>query len=72
MPKLGNYKPREIISALNKAGFEEVRTKGSHIQMKKGNYLVTVPYHNRDLNPTILKSILRQSHLTIDELKLYL
>lgn len=72
MPKVGTYKPREIISALKKAGFENVRNKGSHIQLKKGNKLVTVPFHNKDLNVTTLRSIIRQSGLTLDEIKNYL
>lgn len=68
MSKLPVVKPKEIIKALRKLDFIEVRQKGSHIQMKKGNLLVTVPFHHRDLNSTTLKSILRQAKITIDEL----
>ena len=49
--------------------FIEVRRKGSHIQFKKGNLLVTVPMHSKDLNPNTLKSILRQSKITVEELR---
>jgi predicted RNA binding protein YcfA (HicA-like mRNA interferase family) len=68
MPKLPIVKPKEIIKALKKIDFIEVRKKGSHVQMKKGNLLVTVPFHNKDLNPTTLKSILRQARITIGNL----
>jgi len=51
MPKLPVLKPREVIAALQKAGFRQVRQKGSHIQFKRGNLLVTVPNHPGDLNP---------------------
>ena len=36
--------------------------------MEKGNLQVTVPMHARDLNPVVLRSILRQAHLTIEDL----
>lgn len=68
MPKLPVIKPREIIKVLKKLDFIEVRQKGSHIQMKKGNLLVTIPFHNKDLNTTTLKSILRQAKISVDEL----
>lgn len=69
MPKLPVLKPREIISALEKAGFRQVRQKGSHIQFKRGNLLVTVPGHKGDLNPQVLKSILRQAQMSVEELE---
>jgi len=56
------------MGALEKAGFRLVRQKGSHIQFKRGNLLVTVPNHPGDLNPQVLKSILRQAQMTSEEL----
>ncbi len=69
MPKLPVLKPREIISALEKAGFRQIRQKGSHIQFKRENLLVTVPNHKGDLNPQVLKSILRQAQINPAELE---
>jgi len=69
MPELPAVKPRKVIRALEKAGFAKIRTRGSHIQMKKGNRLVTVPFHKRDLNKSTLASILRQAHISADDLK---
>lgn len=62
-------KPREIVAALKRFGFVEVRSKGSHLQFKKSNLLVTVPMHSKDLNKETLKSILRQARLSIEDLK---
>jgi predicted RNA binding protein YcfA (HicA-like mRNA interferase family) len=69
MSKLPVIKPKEVINALKKAGFVEIRTKGSHVHLKKVNLLVTVPFHNKDLEFRTLKSILRQSKLTAEELR---
>lgn len=67
MPKLPVLKPRQVIAALEKAGYRQVRQKGSHVQLKRGNLLVTVPNHPGDLNPNVLKSILRQAQLSLEE-----
>jgi len=68
MPKLPVVRPERVIKALKKIDFVEVRRKGSHVQLKRGNLLVTVPFQNKDLNPTTLKSILRQAKITTEEL----
>jgi hypothetical protein len=34
MPKFPVIKPRQVITALEKAGFRQVRQKGSHVQTK--------------------------------------
>lgn len=69
MPELPFVKPRKVIRALEKAGFIKIRTRGSHVQMKKGNCLVTIPFHNRDLNKGTFASILRQAHITVEEFR---
>ncbi len=67
MPKLPAVKPHEVIRVLEGMGFYKVRQKGSHLQMKRGNLLVTLPIHSGDLNIGTLKSILRQAKLSIEE-----
>ncbi|MBA3063122.1 MAG: addiction module toxin, HicA family [Atribacteria sp.] len=69
MPKLPVLKPTEVVRALQRLGFVVVRSKGSHLQLKKGNLLVTIPIHNKDLKPETLKSILRQAKICIEELE---
>ncbi len=67
MPKLPTIKPREVIKALERAGFILVRQKGSHRIYVKNRLGVTVPYHNKDLKPKTLKHIIKQSGLEIEE-----
>lgn len=69
MPKFPVAKPKEIIQAFKRMGFEIVRSSGSHIHLKRGNYITTVPYHNRDLRIKTLKSIIQQAGITIEELQ---
>ena len=72
MPKLPVLKPREVISILKRLGFFEIRQKGSHLQMKKGNLLVTVPIHAVDVSQETLKSILRQAKMSVEEFTAFL
>jgi predicted RNA binding protein YcfA (HicA-like mRNA interferase family) len=50
MPKLPQIRPKRLVHALERAGFQTVRQKGSHVQMKNGNLLATVPIHSGDIN----------------------
>ncbi|MBI4312531.1 MAG: type II toxin-antitoxin system HicA family toxin [Chloroflexi bacterium] len=72
MPDLPALKPREVISALERAGFYRIRQKGSHIQLRKGHLLVTVPFHGVDLSPGTLRSILRQARMSPEDLRRFL
>lgn len=68
MPSLPTLKPRQVIAALERASFVRVRQKGSHLRLRQGNLSVTVPVHPGDLSPDVLRSILRQAHMTPEEL----
>lgn len=70
MTRLPRTTGRKIVAALKRAGFEVVRITGSHHHLHKpGSRLVTVPVHTKEtLSPIILKSILEQAGLTVDEL----
>ena len=58
---------RDIIKALEAAGFEKVAQKGSHVQFKHSERpgRVTVPHPKRDLPIGTLRSIERQSGLVL-------
>ncbi|HEY6290379.1 MAG TPA: type II toxin-antitoxin system HicA family toxin [Terriglobia bacterium] len=62
-------KPKKLVAALKRMGFYEVRQTGSHLQLKRGNLLATVPIHPGDVSPGVLRSILRQAHLSVQELR---
>ena len=65
--KLPVLKPKKVIKALERGGFYVHHTSGSHYILKKEKLRVTVPYHNKDLRPRTLASIIEQSGLTVDE-----
>jgi len=67
MPKLPALRAREVIRLLEDAGFYEVRQRGSHLQLKRGNLLVTMPVHSGDLHTRTLRSIIRQAGMTVEE-----
>lgn len=72
MSDLPVLKPRKLIRALEKAGFRIVRkSRGSHRQLEHPDgRRTTVPVHKgRDIGPGLLKKILRDCDMTVDELK---
>ena len=71
MPKLPVVSGNEIIQALEKIGFKVVRQKGSHVRMKhKDNRVVTIPVHgNKSVGKGLLRKILRDAELTIEQFK---
>ena len=58
---------RTVITVLERAGFEVIRTKGSHHFLRhRGDpsRQTVVPVHRNDLPPGTLRAILRQARLT--------
>jgi len=71
-PKLPILKPKEVVNALERAGFFVHHQTGSHVQLKhsdKPDLRVTIPMHNKDLPRSVIRSIIRQSGLTVEEFK---
>lgn len=67
MPKLPVLSGQEIVRLLERAGFEQVRQRGSHVVMRRGNGGCVVPLH-REVKTGTLAGILRQAGLTLSEL----
>ena len=65
--KLPVVKPKMVIRALRRSGFLVHHTTGSHYFLKKDKLRVSVPYHNKDLKPGTLASIIAQTGLTVEE-----
>jgi len=63
--------PRQLIRALERAGFFVHHVRGSHHYLHHPDnvVLISVPYHNKDLKRGTLQAILRQAGLTADELR---
>lgn len=68
--KLPRITAQKIIKVLERSGFSLVRQSGSHKIYKSSNgKRVTVPFHGEKiLHPKVLKSILKDSGIGIDQL----
>jgi len=70
-PGLPVLKPRQVLRALLRAGFIVHHQTGSHAQLRhpgKPHLRVTVPRHDRfDLPVFVLRNILRQAELTVEQ-----
>ena len=69
MSKLPRLSGRKCVRALDKAGFYEKRQHGSHIILRRDNPFaqLVVPDH-KELDRGTLRAIIRQAHLTVDEI----
>jgi predicted RNA binding protein YcfA (HicA-like mRNA interferase family) len=74
MTRLPRLKGKELIRILEKLGFEVVRSRGSHFLLRHSDGRVTtVPVHSGEtLGPGLLKSILRDVELSVNELLTHL
>lgn len=58
----------EAVRKFQKAGWTAVRQKGSHVMMTKPGYqwTLSIPQH-REIGPGLLRKLLKQASLTIEE-----
>ncbi len=70
MTRLPRVKGRELVRALERAGFQVDRTRGSHVFLKHPDGRATaVPVHSGEtIGPGLLRSILRDVELSVEEL----
>jgi predicted RNA binding protein YcfA (HicA-like mRNA interferase family) len=69
--KLPRVTARDVIKVIEKVGFYLVRQSGSHkIYKNDKGVRITVPYHSgKILHPKLVKSIIRDADLTVEEFK---
>jgi predicted RNA binding protein YcfA (HicA-like mRNA interferase family) len=68
MTRLPVISARECVAALEKAGFYVTRQRGSHINMRRDNPFARVVIPNRkELKKGMLRAIIRQAGVTVDE-----
>ena len=68
MPKLAPVSRRILIKKLRKAGFVGPYVGGKHSFMVRGTLKLRIPNpHQRDVGVSLLKEILRQADITLDE-----
>ena len=68
--RLPALKPKDVLRALEHAGFVVHHVTGSHYILKhpqKSGVRVTLPLHNRDLKRGTLRSVIDQAGYTTDE-----
>jgi predicted RNA binding protein YcfA (HicA-like mRNA interferase family) len=67
--ELPALKPKELVAALEKSGFQIKRQTGSHVILYKTGIPrpISVPMHVKDLPKGTARAIIRQSNLTIGE-----
>jgi predicted RNA binding protein YcfA (HicA-like mRNA interferase family) len=70
MTRLPRIKGKEVIRALERAGFVVDRTRGSHVFLKHSDGRASaIPIHSREtLGPGLLRSILRDVKMTTEQL----
>jgi predicted RNA binding protein YcfA (HicA-like mRNA interferase family) len=72
MPALPRVTGRDVVRALGKLGWVVVVQKGSHAQLKHPSRggRVTVPLHaGETIGPRLLRSILNQAGVTVEDLR---
>ena len=67
MPRLPVLSGKVLIKLLEKADFQIVRQKGSHVSLVKGQFKTIVPLHDELAKGTLL-GILKQCGLSREEL----
>jgi predicted RNA binding protein YcfA (HicA-like mRNA interferase family) len=70
MTRLPRLKGKELVRALERAGFAVNRSRGSHVFLKHPDgRTTTVPMHSGEtIGPGLLRAILRDVELSVDEL----
>lgn len=68
MPKLNPIKPKKLVKMLEKLGFKQRDAEGSHVFFKHIDGRTTViPIHNKDIGKGLLKKILYDIRLEVEE-----
>lgn len=67
MPSIHNISSKQLLDFLLKQGFFIHHQKGSHIQLRKENFFITVPFHGKKtLAVKTTLSILKQGGFSKD------
>jgi predicted RNA binding protein YcfA (HicA-like mRNA interferase family) len=68
MSKLPIISPKDLVKILGLLDFSEIRQNGSHrIYQHKDGRTAIVPFHGEDIGRGLLRKILNEIEITIDE-----
>jgi predicted RNA binding protein YcfA (HicA-like mRNA interferase family) len=68
--RLPSLRPKDVVRALERAGFAVTRMSGSHCRLVHANdpaRKVTIPIHSTDLKRGTLRGIISQAGFTVAE-----
>ena len=68
MPKFPGLSGADLVTALEKLGFQKVRQTGSHLVLRKGSAGCVVPNH-LELKVGTVNGILKQAGISAEELR---
>lgn len=66
MPKLPHISGVECVKAMQRLGFIEVRQRGSHLVMRRGESGCTVPMH-KEIKVGTLAGVIKQAGISTEE-----
>jgi len=66
MPKLPRVSGAQVVRALQRLGFQQLRQKGSHVVMRRGDKGCVVPLHS-ELKVGTLAGVLRQADISVED-----
>jgi len=66
MPKLPRVSGAQAVRALQRLGFQQLRQKGSHVVMRRGEKGCVVPLHS-ELKVGTLGGVLRQADVSVED-----
>ena len=74
MTRLPRVRGKDVVRALQRAGFTIVRSRGSHFYLRhRDGRSTVVPVHSREtIGPGLLAEILRDAELSADQLREFL
>jgi len=74
MDKIKPLKPDEFRKAIEKLGFKQIRSKGSHVVYRhEDGRWITIPYHQgRELTKGFIHKILKDAKLTWNDIEEFL
>lgn len=66
---MASFKPKEVVSILQKLGFLRKRQTGSHLIMfhPQSRVVISVPMHTKDVRKGLMKNIIKQANSTEEE-----
>ena len=74
LARLPGVQPKDIVRALERAGFQFERQKGSHVTLRnpETKQVTVVPMHGGEFPRWLLKRIIKEAGLTEDQFRHYL